>query len=431
MQKSEIKNAQNGIITFKTGGTTSNPKLVVKTVRNLENESRDIFDELNLENGLEFISTTTTEHLFGYTFQYMLPLTHGFSVNPARINYPEDINVKNACLITTPSFLEAMRKYSSQPVIRPKVIIAAGAKLEKETFNYAKQIADRVVEIYGSTETGVIGYRENPEDRFKLFKGIKILETTDDYTKIHTDYSAESIVIIDDRIKLSGNFIEFIGRNGRILKIQEKRINSEEMEQTIIDRDFIKDCYCFEFKGKIASLAVLTEKGLDFAHKNGTLELIKQLKNSLNSKFDVVPQRWKFVYEIPKDIRGKFDKEEIRKIFELNLSLPLVYKRFHDGDTAELELCFLKNSNFFKGHFDKFPILPGVVQLFFANYYATKAFKIDCRCGQIRKIKFTNIIKPDKNIRLVFNKTTNGINFKYEDDEKTYSSGIFPIKNYL
>ena len=215
------------------------------------------------------------------------------------------------------------------------------------------------------------------------------------------------------------------------MKIQEKRINSEEMEQTIIDRDFIKDCYCFEFKGKIASLAVLTEKGLDFAHKNGTLELIKQLKNSWNSKFDVVPQRWKFVYEIPKDIRGKFDKEEIRKIFELNLSLPLVYKRFHDGDTAELELCFLKNSNFFKGHFDKFPILPGVVQLFFANYYATKAFKIDCRCGQIRKIKFTNIIKPDKNIRLVFNKTTNGINFKYEDDEKTYSSGIFPIKNYL
>lgn len=431
MQENELKNAQNGIVTFKTGGTTANPKLVVKTIQNLENESKDIFEELRLEDGLEFISTTTTEHLFGYTFQYMLPLTHGFSVNPARINYPEDINTSNACLITTPSFLEAMRKYSSQPAIRPKVVIAAGAKLEKETFNYAKQIADRVIEIYGSTETGVIGYRENPDDRFKLFKGIEILETTETFTKIKTDYSAENVVLIDDRIKLSGKFIEFIGRNGRILKIQEKRINSEELEQTITDRNFIKDCYCFEYKGKIATLAVLTEKGLDFARKNGILELIKHLKNNLYKKFEIVPQKWKFVYEIPKDIRGKFDKQEIRKIFELNLSLPLVYKKFHDGDTAEFELCFLKNSNFFKGHFDNFPILPGVVQLFFANYYATKAFNIDCRCGQIRKIKFSNIIKPNKNIRLIFNKTLNSVIFKYEDDEKTYSSGIFPIKNYL
>lgn len=55
-------------IVFKTGGTTSDGKGVVKTFENLKRECLDINEELKFENGLKFITTTTDEHLFGFTF---------------------------------------------------------------------------------------------------------------------------------------------------------------------------------------------------------------------------------------------------------------------------------------------------------------------------------------------------------------------------
>ena len=196
-------------IVFKTGGTTSDGKGVVKTFENLKRECLDINEELKFENGLKFITTTTDEHLFGFTFFRMLPDVCGFDRYEARINYPEDINIDNAVLVTTPSFLEAMRKFNAKPAVNPKVIIAAGARLEDTTFEYALTIAERVIEIYGSTETGVIAYRTSPYEKgLRIFKGIKIVETADSYTTIETAYSKVSPVIIQDRIKSLKDMLE-------------------------------------------------------------------------------------------------------------------------------------------------------------------------------------------------------------------------------
>ena len=419
-------------IVFKTGGTTSDGKGVVKTFENLKRESLDINEELKFENGLKFITTTTDEHLFGFTFFRMLPDVCGFDRYEARINYPEDINIDNAVLVTTPSFLEAMRKFNAKPAVNPKVIIAAGARLEDTTFEYALTIAERVIEIYGSTETGVIAYRTSPYEKgLRIFKGIKIVETADSYTTIETAYSKVSPVIIQDRIKLEDGKIEFLGRCGRVLKIQEKRIILDDIEAAVKDISGIEDVYCFEHKGKLAALAVLDENGKEFFIKHDKLTLVKKLKQELKNKFEMVPQRWRFFDEIPKKENGKINKEFIEEMFNLNLSLPFVISRETGRDYAEFELCFIKNSNFFKGHFEKLPILPGVVQLFYANWFTGIAFNMDCRCGQIRKIKYSNIIKPAKIIRLELVKSSKGVSFKYHDGELIYSSGILPPVSLL
>lgn len=420
-------------ITFKTGGTTSCAKEVAKTYANLERESLDIFAEFKFEDGLEFMTTTTDEHLFGFTFFRMLPDVCGFKRREARINYPEDINAENAVLITTPSFLDAMRKFDSKPPINPKIIIAAGSKLEDKTFEYALTIAERVIEIYGSTETGVIAYRTTHEtSEMKLFPGVKVLESSEDFTKISTEYSSESPVVIEDKIRLLGeDRIEFLARCGRVLKIQEKRVMSDAIEAEIRKSEYIEDIYCFEYEGKLAALAVLSEAGKDFLIKNDKLALVKKLKLYLRDKFEIVPQKWKFFDEIPRKENGKINKALIAKIFNLNLALPLVITRTLSQDYARFRLCFLSNSNFFKGHFEGLPILPGVVQLFYANWFTEIAFGADCRCGQIRKIKYTSIVKPADIIELELCRTAKGVSFKYENDEKAYSSGILPLDSLL
>ena len=428
------KAINNEDIEFYTSGSTSDKNSCVKkTIQNMIIESDDLLEEFHFEGDLEFISTTTLEHLFGATFHFVFPLNSGFMINLKRINYPEDLNIKNSVLITTPSFLETMRKYDIQIEVKPRYIFTAGAKLEDKTYEYAKSICSSdVIDIYGSSESGSIGYRKDYKSkRLKLFRGIKILALKDDCTEILTEYSKESHQIIKDKMKIFGDEIELVGRSDRVLKVQEKRIDADILESKIKENKYIDDCYCLEFAGKIATLAVLNNLGKEYLLKNGSVVLIKSLKNLLKDDFEKIPQKWKFFDEIPKNIRGKIDKEKIRELFELNLSLPLILSRIKEDNSITFKLIFLENSNFFKGHFEGLPILAGVVQLFYVDFFAKLAYNLDCHCGQIRRIKFANIINPNQIIDLELTKTESGISFKYKDENKTYSSGILPIKNDL
>lgn len=191
------------------------------------------------------------------------------------------------------------------------------------------------------------------------------------------------------------------------------------------------ECYTLEHDGKLAALVVMNNKGINFVVENSTLDLIKDLKNRLNKKFEIVPQRWRFTDEIPRKENGKIDRKKIEEVFNLNLSFPLMISREYDMLYAQFEMRFLKTSNFFQGHFEGFPVLPGVVQLYFASYFIKDAFGIDCHCGQLRKIKFTNIIRPDGIVYLRLEKVKNGVSYTFYGDDATYSSGLLPLTNYL
>ncbi len=421
-----------GEVTFQTGGTISEGKFVKAHLDRMRIEMQDMKELLNLDSSCNFISTTIPKHRWGFTCQLLYPGLMGGKIYPKRINYPEDINVENAVLVTTPSFLEAMRKYGDLPKINPKVIMTAGAKLEDKTFEFAKSISERVIEIYGSSESGNIAWREDNKARMRLFRGVKVLEVTDDYTKIYSDYSSCNPVILEDRIKFYENGeIEFLERRGRVLKVQEKRIMSSDVEAEINKLDFINESYCLEFDRKLAALCVLNDAGKKFLQENDKLTLVKKLKSQLTDKFEIIPQRWKFFDVIPRKETGKFDKELIKELFERNLSLPLILSRQTKGECAIFKLTFIKNSNFFKGHFEGMPILPGVVQLFYAKWFTKLVFGIDCTQGQIRRVKFSNIIKPLDVVELELKKTDSGVSFKYYNEEKVFSSGVLPVKSFL
>ena len=170
---------------------------------------------------------------------------------------------------------------------------------------------------------------------------------------------------------------------------------------------------------------------MKFIIKEDKLTLIKKLKSALSRKFEIIPQRWKFIDEIPRTLNGKIDRARIERIFNINLSYPLIISREISKDRALFNLYFMSGSNFFKGHFDGMPVLPGVVEMFYADYFTQEAFGICCRTGQLRRIKFSNIIQPDMVVQLELIKTESGVSFKYFSDDKIYSSGIFPLKNYL
>ena len=192
--------------------------------------------------------------------------------------------------------------------------------------------------------------------------------------------------------------------------------------------DLIEASYCFKHGEKLACAAVLTQKGKEIylnTHSQGRQTLVKQLKNLLKNKSEIVPQKWKFLYEIPKTNTGKIDKAKIEELFNMNLSLPLV-TNYTIGETeAEYEMTFSKSCNFFEGHFTNFPVLPGVVQLYFAHMFAAASFNKKILTSPAKKIKFSHVIKPDEKLKLKLRLNGKNLNYTYEYNDIIYSSGIF------
>ena len=421
-------NEKNSIINFYTSGSSGTPKIIKKSLYNLLREAEDIEQEFNLKNkDYSVTSTTTMRHLFGLTFHLMLPFHSGLTIYTKTISYPENADKKNNILISTPAFLSSISKHNITFKICPEYIISAGSKLDEKVFKNL-QTNSKIIEIYGSTETGIIAYKTSYDRPFELFKNVSV-KVNKDNTEVASDYIYENKILINDKIEMSERKIFLKNRTDRMFKIQEKRISAEEAENRLNEHDFVNGCFITKNMDKLVCLCALSQSGQKYLLQNGISSLIKQLKQHLLKYFEIIPQKWKFIDTIPMTSAGKVNQKLINKIFNVNLSLPVILARNISENCIIYKIFFYKNCNFFNGHFPEFKLTPGVFQLYMAKEFANAHFGLNLGEGQWKRIKFSNIIPPDSIINLKLEKTDKQVVYEYFSDDKKYASGVFLCEN--
>lgn len=415
-------------INFYTSGSTSAPKIIQKSLYNLIKEGQDIIKEFDLKDKDYIVSSTTSMcHLFGMTFHLMMSLNGGFTINTKNVSYPENVNDKNTILIATPGFLNSVLKYEMPFTQAPEYIISAGSKLNVDIFKYLEK-QSKIIEIYGSTESGIIAHKTHYDSDFTLFKNVCIKEN-DNGIEVKSEYTFDKKTTINDKIEFSGNTFKILNRTDRLYKICEKRVSAQELEEKLKNNEFVKDCYIMKYEEKLAILCALTQDGKDYLIKNNIVSLIKKLKQYLLKYSEIIPQKWKFIDEIPMTQSGKMNKKMIEHIFNINLSLPVILDRRLDKNSIIYKILFYNQCNFFKGHFPSFHIVPGIVQLFWAKEFANAHFNLNLGEGQWKRIKFSNIIEPDSIVELKLEKTEKNVEYEYLINAKKYASGVFLCEN--
>lgn len=407
---------------FHTSGSTGEPKTIIKSKDCMLAESCDLAKFFKFSPDTIFVSTVSDEFMYGTTFTVMLPKALNCKVDGERVVYPEDIkDYEKFVFVSTPSFLEKLAKYNYTFKHKPEMVISAGAKLDDKIFGYLEKISKGVTEIYGSTEAGVVAYRQKHNAKLQFFENVKYINNT-----ISSPYFDESELELNDELEFfeDGFFVK--GRNDRIVKIQEKRISLDEIERDLNKSNLVKKSYCLKLGDKLCSAIILNNKGEKFLENFGKLELIKAIKKSAPLNI-ITPKKWRFLTNLPTNERGKIDGARVKEWFNTNVTYPNIVKLENDGQNAEITLIFPKNSNFFKGHFPDFPILPGVVQLFFAKEFARDIFNLYFVPQKVKKVKFSSIIKPEMKVKLVLTRNEKSIEYKYIDEEKTFSSGTFVL----
>ena len=84
---------------------------------------------------------------------------------------------------------------------------------------------------------------------------------------------------------------------------------------------------------------------------------------------------------------------------------------------------------YFPNHFPSYPILPGVVQLAWAEHYAKLFFGLEANYAKpfshLEVVKFVHVIKPGDNLSLTLNwkAETGELCFNFSSGSQGYSSG--------
>ena len=398
-----------------TSGSTGVPKNIMKTLYNFEAEAQSVIDEFKLQDDYIIASTTSSAHSFGMTFNFIVPFLGGFKINRKKVEFPEHLNIKGKyILISTPSFMEKLAKYDFEFEYSPEKIFLAGAKMKPELYDYYSRFTE-VIDIYGSTETGDIGWKQGG-DIFNVFDAVEVDAADDGRIIVKSEFFPSGEIVLNDLIeKLSENNFILKKRSDRIVKIQEKRISLDEMENNLKKHKSVKDCRCFVYDDKFCCAVVTDDVEIQSS----------DLRHFLLQFSEIVPKKWRILDEIPKNMSGKIDTMKLRKLFGVNLSYPFIFSRQTDASQADLELLFRKNSNFFSGHFDGMPVLPGVVQLYYAKFFAEDIFGLQLPHNEFKRVKFSNIMQPDTRFRLKLLNKEKSVEFTYMADDKVYSSGIF------
>jgi acyl-coenzyme A synthetase/AMP-(fatty) acid ligase/3-hydroxymyristoyl/3-hydroxydecanoyl-(acyl carrier protein) dehydratase len=214
-----------------TSGSTGTPLPYRKTWGKLERCVRDGAPLLGLADGARhtLIGTVPAQHMYGFESTVLLALLSGNAFSAGRPFYPADICAAVAAvprpraLISTPLHLRALLR-AGLPLPPLDLIVSATAPLTSVLAREVEAAFDtRLVEIYGSTETGQIATRRTAgSESWRLWPGVRLVVGAD--RVMAQGGHVEQPTPLGDVIELTGDD-EFLlhGRTADLVNVAGKR----------------------------------------------------------------------------------------------------------------------------------------------------------------------------------------------------------------
>jgi 3-hydroxymyristoyl/3-hydroxydecanoyl-(acyl carrier protein) dehydratase len=103
---------------------------------------------------------------------------------------------------------------------------------------------------------------------------------------------------------------------------------------------------------------------------------------------------------------------------------PEILSTARDADSVRLRLRIQAGLIQFQGHFDHFPLLPGVVQVDWAIRLGRNHFSLPPNFRRLSALKFMRVTQPGAELELSLSYNGAGeLSFRYARDGDVYSSG--------
>lgn len=419
-----------------TSGSTGDAKPIIKQLAQLQCECSTLENYWGKQLAdSEVLSTVSHQHIYGLLFRVLWPLFAGRCFHSACYLNPESLidNAQDnaACWIASPAQLKRLAVDSPwQGISKLTAIFSSGGALPaaaaQQIFQHSNQA---VIEIYGSSETGGIAWRQQSA-AWTLFNGMSLIKTADQW-QLTSPYLPES-VMLDDQLSLQANGQFMLhGRLDRIVKIEEKRLSLTELEHCLLATPWLSEAFTLlisTHRDLIAAAVVLTDAGQQQLATVGRNHFIQQLRATLHQRFEAVllPKKWLFFNSLPLTTQGKIDQPLLMQLFNTDQTkLPQLQSINSHLNNIKLGLKVPASLIYFPDHFANYPILPGVVQIAWVAHFGKLFFALEQPFLTLEVIKFAKLIHPNDELTLTLHwkPDTGKLQFSFSSPQGIHSSG--------
>lgn len=423
-----------------TSGSSGEPKLIDKTLRQLANEvealerlwGRDLGDAC-------IIGSVAAEHIYGLLFRVLWPLCAGRPFIRRQLPFPEDLQRESFehagfAWVASPALLKRMGDNLDWAALsRVRRVFSSGGALPAEA---ARSLHDRLgqwpTEILGSSETGGIAWRQG-DHPWQPFADVTLSQNEQGALCIespylppgHVEHTADAARFTED-----GRF-ELLGRLDRIVKLEEKRISLPLLEQALASHTWVSEArlgVVRENRASLGALVVLSDEGLNALRDRGRRHVTRTLRDHLVPHCEplALPRRWRLLLQLPLNSQGKLPQSHIEHLLAAPRSrVPDVLGRQEENGEWTLQLQVPPDLAHFTGHFPSTPILPGVAQIDWALRLARELLDLPVRFAGMEVLKFQQLIRPGDRLalNLRFDAERGKLYFAFRQGEAACSSG--------
>jgi acyl-coenzyme A synthetase/AMP-(fatty) acid ligase/3-hydroxymyristoyl/3-hydroxydecanoyl-(acyl carrier protein) dehydratase len=432
-------------LTLCTSGSSGEPKLIDKSLVQLANEVEALERLWGAHLGqATILGSVACQHIYGLLFRLLWPLCAGRPLYRRALPFPEDLQQASLAIargrtsaeagaapdfawIASPALLKRMGDNLDWPALsQVKQLFSSGGALPAEA---AQTLHERLgqwpTEIYGSSETGGIGWRQG-DSAWQPFPGIELSLDAAGALRIASPYLPAG------HVEQSADAAE-IGDDGRfVLRGRLERISLPMLEQALTGHDWVADArlgVIQEGRAFLGAVLALSPSGVHALRNQGRRTLTETLRRHLAEHCETIalPRRWRLLLELPYSSQGKLPQSQVDAL----LSAPRptrvepVSAEARDGEWL-LQLQVPLDLAHFTGHFPQTPVLPGVVQVDWAQQLARQLISdLPPRFAGMEVLKFQQLVRPGDTLQLTlrFDTERGKLYFAYHNGEAACSSG--------
>ncbi len=227
-------------IYLSTSGSTGEPKLCLHTQAMMEIEARSVGS--HFQHAKRLITLTPRQHLYGLSFAVFFPFiyhTVTLPLPPLPVQPWGTLLREGDVLAGFPLFWEYFLKAGN--TFPPGVTAAtATAPCPKGLFARLKKAgAERVVELYGASETGGIGVRYNEEDPFQIND---FWEVSSDHSRIRRSGPAGWVSFPDEIQFVPPRGIFPLKRTDAVVQVAGVNVSLKLVENVLRQHPAVRDC---------------------------------------------------------------------------------------------------------------------------------------------------------------------------------------------
>lgn len=432
-----------------TSGSTGAPTPIRKQLVQLLGEVAALDAQFGAGLGeADVLATVSHQHIYGLLFRVLWPLLAGRAIHAERHEFPETLvqalALRPCLLLASPAHLKRLPEHLDWRAARGQLraVFSSGGMLEAGASLHARTLLGRApIEVYGSSETGGVAWRQRAEaadEGWTPLPGVAWRIDADGLLEVHSVQAGPGWQRQSDRVEAldDGRFL-LRGRADRIVKIEEKRVSLDAVEQALLATGLVRESRvlpCPETeqgsaRQALAAFVVPSETGAALLEEGGKNALNLRLRTRLAGSLEAValPRRWRYLGRLPVNAQGKTTQAELLALLDgaERPRYPALRVLEQEAGRALLELTVPADLLYFDGHFSVAPVLPGVVQVDWAIHYGRRYLGLQGSFGGINALKFQQMIRPGQPVQLelVHDAAKGSLNFRYFSEAGAHASG--------